>query len=1462
MSYCHSCNNWPCQCAIQVVTPAPVVVNVIPSTQTGGLPGFSTQGIQGVQGVQGGQGTQGIHGQYAGQGVQGSQGLQGGGFNQAQGTQGLQGIQGFYGLQGSSGHNGVQGYTGAQGKTGTQGTQGLSIQGNAGTSVVILGSYPTYAALVAAHPTGNNGDGYIVDPYLYVWEGGAWVNVGIIQGPQGTQGTQGLQGVQGTQGLQGTQGTQGLQGPQGTQGIQGVQGPQGTQGTQGLQGVQGTQGTQGVQGTQGIQGRSYLGVTSPTPNAVTTGSLTFNVTNSGAFGLGQTVRVSNTPGLSNWVEGIITAITLDSSITVNSILTGGSGTYSQWTFSTAGVQGLQGPQGTQGIQGPQGTQGIQGIQGLQGVQGTQGIQGPQGTTGIQGIQGPQGTQGIQGVQGTQGIQGRSFIGVTSATSFLIGTGSKAFTVTNSGAYTVGQYVVVTNTGTPTNFMFGQITALTTDSSITVNVTGTGGSGTFAAWTFNVSGLQGTQGVQGPQGTQGIQGPQGTQGIQGLQGVQGVQGPQGTTGIQGAQGTQGFLGLQGSTGTQGTTGMQGATGTQGLVGLQGTQGIQGTQGVQGNQGIQGNQGTTGLQGIQGNQGTTGLQGLIGLQGLQGNQGTQGVQGTQGTTGIQGITGTGTQGIQGNTGIQGSFGVQGTQGVQGLVGPLASNNAHASARMATTANLAATYTAGTLGADGGYGVGATLTATSNGRGSVDGVSFTTNDRVLVKNQTTTTQNGIYVITQQGSGPTPYILTRASDYNNSVNGEVEYGDFLYVVAGTTQSSTNWIENSVGSQSNGWIIIGTDAITFAQTGGIGPQGTQGSTGATGAQGIQGTTGIQGAVGTQGAIGTTGSTGAQGTTGAQGITGSTGIQGTQGTNGLQGLTGLQGLQGNQGTTGLQGFTGTQGTAGTNGANGAQGTTGSQGLTGIQGATGTQGFVGLQGLIGLQGFTGSQGTTGTQGTQGLQGLQGTQGVQGTQGIQVQGTQGTQGIQGPQGTQGIQGTQGNQGTQGLQGLQGTQGIQGNQGTIGTTGIATATAPITYDGVSTIALNVGTGLTTSASNLIVDTTVVPELATTNTFTAGNTIAPTATGVVPLTATIPNGSNANMASFTQAGTSYALTVDQFGILKTLYGIYGGTTAPYGARNNFGPNGSTSIIMALRSSSAQSGDMLQNQNGSGTVISGFNAAGQLFAGNTTAVVGSITTAISSAAYTSATVAVFTYGGTSLIQVGQKVTIAGVTGGTYNGTWIVTAATSTTFTVVGSGFTNVAGTGGTAQISAVVSVVAPTAAITPIVVQANASQTANLTEWQNSSGTPLAKIDSRGNLTATSYITSGGTSSQFVKGDGSLDTSTTQVTPLDNLQYSFDGVENRFIPTYQGAKQTITNPLRLLVTINGIVQTVNYSSVVWDSPLPWDGFRVDDDGYIAFSESVPAGSQFSGRIMAGTDTPTVTTTYPFSPTDLLLGAF
>ena len=69
--------------------------------------------------------------------------------------------------------------------------------GKDGTSVTILGSYDTLAELRAAHPTGNNGDAYIVDGDLYVWSANSnnWQNVGTIQGPAGTNGTNGTNGT-------------------------------------------------------------------------------------------------------------------------------------------------------------------------------------------------------------------------------------------------------------------------------------------------------------------------------------------------------------------------------------------------------------------------------------------------------------------------------------------------------------------------------------------------------------------------------------------------------------------------------------------------------------------------------------------------------------------------------------------------------------------------------------------------------------------------------------------------------------------------------------------------------------------------------------------------------------------------------------------------------------------------------------------------------------------------------------------------------------------------------------------------------------------------------------------------------------------------------------------------------------------------------------------------------------------
>jgi len=88
---------------------------------------------------------------------------------------------------------------GQGGPKGVQGVQGL--QGRIGTGINILGSYATYSALVAAHPTGTQGDAYlIVGGTLYVWSSNTWTNAGNIQGTQGIQGATGTQGVQGTNG--------------------------------------------------------------------------------------------------------------------------------------------------------------------------------------------------------------------------------------------------------------------------------------------------------------------------------------------------------------------------------------------------------------------------------------------------------------------------------------------------------------------------------------------------------------------------------------------------------------------------------------------------------------------------------------------------------------------------------------------------------------------------------------------------------------------------------------------------------------------------------------------------------------------------------------------------------------------------------------------------------------------------------------------------------------------------------------------------------------------------------------------------------------------------------------------------------------------------------------------------------------------------------------------------------------
>jgi len=110
-------------------------------------------------------------------------------------------------------------------------------------------------------------------------------------------------------------------------------------------------------------------------------------------------------------------------------------------------------------------------------------------------------------------------------------------------------------------------------------------------------------------------------------------------------------------------------------------------------------------------------------------------------------------------------------------------------------------------------------------------------------------------------------------------------------------------------------------------------------------------------------------------------------------------------------------------------------------------------------------------------------------------------------------------------------------------------------------------------------------------------------------------------------------------------------------------------------------------------------------------------------------------------------------------------------------------------------------------------------------------------------------------------ITPLDDLRYTFDGVTSRFEPRFQGTKVPLYNPLRLMITLNGVMQTPSYPDYVWQSMLPLDGFMLDSDGWIAFNEVPPAGSTFDGRVMLGPNVNTVGKAYPFRAMDILLGS-
>jgi hypothetical protein len=102
-----------------------------------------------------------------------------------------------------------------------------------------------------------------------------------------------------------------------------------------------------------------------------------------------------------------------------------------------------------------------------------------------------------------------------------------------------------------------------------------------------------------------------------------------------------------------------------------------------------------------------------------------------------------------------------------------------------------------------VATTANITLSGTKTVDGVALSVGDRVLVKNQTTGSENGIYVV---ASGA----WSRSADADSDV--EVTSGMFTFVEQGTANADSGFVLST-----DGVIAVGTTALVFAQFSGAG---------------------------------------------------------------------------------------------------------------------------------------------------------------------------------------------------------------------------------------------------------------------------------------------------------------------------------------------------------------------------------------------------------------------------------------------------------------------------------------------------------------------------------------------------------------------------------------------------------------------------------------------------------------------
>ncbi len=206
------------------------------------------------------------------------------------------------------------------------------------------------------------------------------------------------------------------------------------------------------------------------------------------------------------------------------------------------------------------------------------------------------------------------------------------------------------------------------------------------------------------------------------------------------------------------------------------------------------------------GNTNVAGTLGVSGATTLASTLGVTGAATLSSTLGVTGavtlSSTLGVTGNATVGGTLGVTGVASFGNII-DMGSHKITNLAEPTADSDAATKYyvDAARSGLDVKGSVRAATTAniTLSGTQTVDGVALSVGDRVLVKDQSTGSQNGIYVV---ASGA----WTRATDADNNPGGEVTSGMFAFVEEGTVNSDCGFVLTT-----NDPITLGTTALSFA---------------------------------------------------------------------------------------------------------------------------------------------------------------------------------------------------------------------------------------------------------------------------------------------------------------------------------------------------------------------------------------------------------------------------------------------------------------------------------------------------------------------------------------------------------------------------------------------------------------------------------------------------------------------------